>query len=84
MKGRGYSHELMAAVERGAKAAGYKKIYLETHTSLRAAIALYEKHGYKSIPQPVPTIHTTMDRFYIKELWYASYRENLRDAYHFS
>lgn len=68
MKGRGYSHELMAAVERGAKAAGYKKLYLETHTSLRAAIALYEKHGYKSIPQPVPTIHTTMDRFYIKEL----------------
>lgn len=35
VKGRGYSHELMAAVERGAKAAGYKKIYLETHTSLR-------------------------------------------------
>lgn len=68
VKGRGYSHELMAAVERGAKAAGYKKLYLETHTSLRAAIALYEKHGYKSIPQPVPTIHTTMDRFYIKEL----------------
>ena len=35
---------------------------------LDTAIALYEKHGYKSIPQPVPTIHTTMDRFYIKEL----------------
>ena len=68
MKGRGYSHELMTTVERGAKAAGYQKLYLETHTSLRVACALYEKHGYKSIPHPVPTIHTTMDQFYIKEL----------------
>lgn len=68
VKGRGYSHLLMETVERGAREAGYKKLYLETHTSLKIACALYEKHGYESIPQPVPTIHTTMDRFYIKTL----------------
>lgn len=68
VKGRGYSHLLMQAVEDGARAAGYEKLYLETHTSLAIACALYEKHGYASIPQPVPTVHTTMDRFYIKTL----------------
>lgn len=67
-KGHGYSHQLMEAVETGAKAAGYQKLYLETHTSLAVACSLYEKHGYKSIAQPVPTAHTTMDRFYMKML----------------
>lgn len=67
-KGHGYSHQLMDTVENGARQAGYKKLYLETHTSLEIACTLYEKHGYESIPQPVPTVHTTMDRFYMKEL----------------
>lgn len=67
-KGHGYSHQLMDTVENGARQAGYKKLYLETHTSLDIACALYEKHGYESIPQPVPTVHTTMDRFYMKVL----------------
>ena len=68
VKGCGYSHLLMEAAEEGARQAGYSKLYLETHTSLRIACLLYEKHGYESIPQPVPTVHTTMDRFYIKAL----------------
>lgn len=68
VKGYGYSHQLMQTVENGARAAGYQKLYLETHTSLAIACALYEKHGYQSIPQPVPTAHTTMNRFYMKKL----------------
>lgn len=67
-KGHGYSHLLMQTVENGAREAGYKKLYLETHTCLATACALYEKHGYESILQPVPTAHTTMDRFYMKAL----------------
>lgn len=68
VKGKGISHLLMETVEEGAREAGYKKLYLETHTCLEAACALYEKHGYESIAQPVPTPHTTMNRFYIKTL----------------
>lgn len=68
VKGRGISHLLMETVEEGAREAGYKKLYLETHTCIEAACVLYEKHGYESIEQPVPTPHTTMNRFYIKTL----------------
>lgn len=68
VKGRGISHLLMKTVEEGAREAGYKKLYLETHTCLEAACALYEKHGYERIEQPVPTPHMTMNRFYIKNL----------------
>lgn len=68
VKGRGYSHQLIQTVENGACQAGYEKLYLETHTCLKVACALYEKHGYQSIPQPVPTAHTTMNRFYMKKL----------------
>ncbi|MEE0511178.1 MAG: GNAT family N-acetyltransferase [Peptococcaceae bacterium] len=68
VKGRGLGHLLMETVEEGAREAGYKKFYLETHTCLETACALYEKHGYESIEQPVPTPHTTMNRFYIKTL----------------
>lgn len=68
VKGHGYSHLLIETVENGARKAGYKKLYLETHTCLEVACALYEKHGYQRIEQPVPTVHTTMNRFYIKAL----------------
>lgn len=67
-KGNGFGHVLMETVENGAREAGYKKLYLETHTCLKVACALYEKHGYRSIKQPVPTVHTTMNRFYMKML----------------
>ena len=47
---------------------GYKKIYLETHTNLKAAIHLYEKCGYKLIEKPKEVVHSSMNRFYLKEL----------------
>ena len=51
-----------------AKEMGYKKMYLETHTNLKAAIHLYEKTGYKHIERPQSVVHSTMDRFFLKEL----------------
>ena len=47
---------------------GYKKLYLETHTNLEAAIHIYEKCGYEEIDKPAGVVHATMNRFYIKEL----------------
>ncbi len=67
-KGKGLGYALARAVETRARELGYRRLYLETHTALGAAIHLYERLGYQRIEQPVATVHTTMDRFYLKEL----------------
>jgi GNAT superfamily N-acetyltransferase len=67
-KGAGLGYALIARIEDKARELGYRRIYLETHTNLRAAIHVYEKSGYRLIPRPAAAVHGTMDRFYIKEL----------------
>ena len=51
-----------------AKELGYRKMYLETHTNLAAAIHIYEKSGYREIEKPAEVVHSTMNRFYLKDL----------------
>ena len=41
-KGKGYGRELMGIAENWAREAGYKKLYLETHSNLKAAMGLFE------------------------------------------
>ena len=67
-KGQGCGRALVQAVEDWAKAAGYKTLYLETHTNLSAAMHLYEKMGFQCIEKPCATQHGTMNRFYVKQL----------------
>lgn len=67
-KGMGYGKELIQIAEEWARSAGYQNLYLETHTNLSAALKLYEKMGFHAIEKPCPTLHTTMNRFYIKKL----------------
>lgn len=68
VKGNGFSRLMMKSAENKALELGYKRIYLETHTVLEAAISLYEKLGYKSIEKPAGIVHSAMNRFYLKEL----------------
>ncbi len=68
VKGQGLSYKLIELVEETALNKGYKRIYLETHTNLKAAIHLYEKCGYKLIEKPKEVVHSSMNRFYLKEL----------------
>lgn len=68
VKGKGYGKELMKAAEDWARSAGYKKLYLETHTSLTAALKLYEKTGFHQIEKPCQSTHGTMNCFYLKML----------------
>ena len=68
VKGRGYGYELVSFIEARAREKEYKKIYLETHTNLQAAIHLYDKCGYREIPRPDCVIHSTMNRFCLKDL----------------
>lgn len=67
-RGRGLGYRMIRFIEDRARALGYRQIYLETHTNLQAAIHEYERSGYRQIPRPAAVVHTTMDRFYIKEL----------------
>ena len=67
-KGKGCGKELMRITEEWARSAGYKKLYLETHSRLTAAVELYEKLGFRRIEKPSQTNHGTMDLFYIKRL----------------
>ena len=65
-KGKGLGKKLMQAAEEFARSAGYKRLYLETHSDLEAAIHLYEKLGFRAIDKPDTVLHSTMNRFYLK------------------
>jgi len=67
-KGKGYGKELMKIVEAWAKDAGYKQLYLETHSNLKVAMKLYEKLGFHPIERPETVLHSTMDHFYLKDV----------------
>lgn len=67
-KSKGYSKELISAAETWAKNAGYKRIYLETHSNLKIAMKLYESSGFKRIEKPSCVLHGAMDHFYLKSL----------------
>ena len=67
-KGQGCGKALMHLAEDQARKLGYQKLYLETHTNLAVAVKLYEKLGFHQIEKPCATQHSTMNRFYLKEL----------------
>lgn len=67
-RGQGLGYEMIRVIEDRARGLGYKRIYLETHSDLQAAIHEYERSGYRQIHRPEAVVHTTMDRFYLKEL----------------
>ena len=68
VKGAGLGYEMIAYIEERMRSAGYKASYLETHDNLQAAIHIYKKSGYKEIDRPEEVVHSTMNRFFLKEL----------------
>ncbi len=66
VKGEGLSYKMISLVEDRAKELGYKRMYLETHDNLAAAIHVYEKYGFKEIEKPADIVHSTMNRCFIK------------------
>ena len=67
-QGRGLGYKLVRFIENKASEMGYRKMYLETHINLQTAIQLYEACGYQQIERPESVAHSTMNRFYLKEL----------------
>ena len=68
VKGQGLSYRLMDLLEDKAKELGYRRMYLETHDNLGIAIHAYERAGYKEIPKPEAVVHSTMNRFFVKDI----------------
>lgn len=66
-KGHGTGQALMEFVIDAAHQAGYRTLYLETHTNLDAAVHLYEKLGFRQINKPACVRHSAMNCFFIKE-----------------
>lgn len=65
---QGIGQRLLNHIESHARHCGIHRLYLETHSNLKAAIILYEKNGYHKIERPESVVHSTMDLFYIKDL----------------
>ena len=68
MQGAGLGYEMLDFIETKMRKAGFKCSYLETHDNLKAAIHIYEKSGYILIDRPEEVVHSTMNRFYLKDL----------------
>ena len=68
MQGAGLGYEMLDFIETKMRKAGFKRSYLETHDNLKAAIHIYEKSGYILIDRPEEVVHSTMNRFYLKDL----------------
>ena len=68
IKRQGVGQRLLDCIEAYARNNGIQRLYLETHSALKAAVCLYEKNGYHRIDKPKEVVHNTMDLFYIKEL----------------
>ncbi len=68
-KGSGIGYKLIDFIEEKMINAGFKQSYLETHDKLQAAIHIYEKSGYREIERPKEVVHSTMNRFFEKNLW---------------
>lgn len=68
LRGTGTGRMMLDHIENSMREAGFKRSYLETHSNLKAAIHLYEKAGYREIERPKEVVHSTMDRFFVKEL----------------
>ena len=53
-RGRGIAGRIMEAVEARARKLGFERAILQTRPSMKAAVALYTRRGYRQIPNYPP------------------------------
>lgn len=66
-RGQGLARRLLDACEAAAREMGAARLYLETNSALKPAIALYESAGFMHLP-PRPTPYVRADVFMEKWL----------------
>jgi len=68
-RGQGAGAALMARCLDAARAAGFRRCYIETLGGMDAAMKLYERSGFERIPAPLgATGHGGCNTFYIRAL----------------
>ena len=68
-RGLGAGAAMMARCLDAARAAGFRRCYLETLTGMDAAMRLYERSGFRPIGQPMGTTgHGGCNTFYLRDL----------------
>ena len=68
-RGLGAGAAMMARCLDAARAAGFRRCYLETLAGMDAAMKLYERSGFQRIPGPMgATGHGGCNTFYLREL----------------
>lgn len=68
-RGLGAGHAMMTRCLEAARGFGFKRCYLETLTGMDAAQALYRKHGFTPLCEPMGrTGHHGCDRWFLRAL----------------
>ena len=68
-RGYGYGQQILTKCVDAARALGYRHCYLETFNTMKGAMKLYERNGFKLIPEPLgSTGHFACDTFYLLEI----------------
>jgi putative acetyltransferase len=68
-RGRGLGQQLLTSCIHAAREMGYKNCYIETFNTMKDAMKLYEKNGFKKIAGPMgSTGHFACDTFYVLRL----------------
>ncbi|MFZ6014147.1 MAG: GNAT family N-acetyltransferase [Bacteroidota bacterium] len=68
-RGKGLGQKVLTACILAARQIGFEYCYLETFNTMKDAMRLYEKNGFKKIPGPLgSTGHFSCDTFYLIEL----------------
>jgi putative acetyltransferase len=68
-RGRGLGQKLLGCCLDAARDLGFEKCYIETFNTMKDAIKLYEKSGFRQIPGALgKTGHFACDTFYLLEL----------------
>ncbi|MEX1239373.1 MAG: GNAT family N-acetyltransferase [Cyclobacteriaceae bacterium] len=68
-RGRGLGQQLLTSCIHAAREMGYKNCYIETFNTMKDAMKLYQKNGFKKIAGPMgSTGHFACDTFYLLRL----------------
>jgi putative acetyltransferase len=68
-RGKGYGQTMLDQCLKSARQFGYKQCYLETFHTMKDAIRLYERNGFRKLLAPLgSTGHFSCDTFYIIDL----------------
>lgn len=68
-RGRGLGQKLLTACLEEARAIGYRFCYIETFNTMKEAMKVYERNGFRKINGPLGnTGHFACDVFYLLEL----------------